>query len=371
MQKFDVIVVGGSVAGCAVAKHCAEAGLSVAVLEEHPKPGKYGRCTAIVSKRGLDSIGAEYSKSVLCEIHGANIFCRHSRLCVRTKQVQAIVLDRFLFDESCAKAAKAAGARFFFDTRFISLSQSASGVAVVAGKGASALRFESKVLVGADGATSAVAKAAKFPLLAQSDFSICYEAEYSGASVADSSMVDVFVDSKRLCGLFGWAVPCGKNRVRIGFGTTRHHNLLAAKSWFFGLSRVKSYLPAKARVEREFHALIPLRVRSRTQDGNILLVGDAAGQAKATTGGGIVFASRCAQIAAKEIAAFVKRGKPMDYERAWRAKYGRTLSGHRKLRSLLDFIPPRLASVLLRTASILGLGFLLERFGDMDDIARL
>ncbi len=370
MRNFDVVVIGGSVSGSAVALYCAQQGLSVAVVEEHPKPGKYGRCTAIVSKKGLDSIGADYSSSSLNKIRGADIYAAGTRLSVRTSRVQAIVLDRFRFDELCAKKAMRAEAKFIFNTRFESFVEDGSGFAVAcrAAKGKKPLLLRCKVLVGADGANSAVARAAYFPAFNERDYAFCYEAEYSGASVVATDRVQVFLDSEKLYGFFGWTVPCSRSVVRIGLGTTRRRSLLYSKAAFFSEPKVRSLLGPRSKARREFYAMIPLRPRRRTQIGNVLLVGDAAGQAKASTGGGIVFASRCAKIAAGEIVSFVRGGTPIRYEQLWRKAYGQKLSLHRRIRSFFDVLGNRALSSLLATGRAFGLGLVLERFGDMDEV---
>jgi digeranylgeranylglycerophospholipid reductase len=374
VESFDVLVVGAGQAGCAVAEGCAKVGLSVAVLEEHPIAGKYGRCTAIISKKGLDSIGADYSSCALNRIHGAEIHASGSRLDVATKRVQAIVLDRFRFDRLAARKASRAGAKFLFRTRFESLkavrAKDCEEYVVLARnqKTGRPVRFRCRVLVGADGANSSVARAAFFPAMAERDFAFCYEAEYSGAKVGDVGRVQVFLDSESLAGFFGWTVPCSKSVVRIGLGTTRRHELLRSKAAFFSRLQVSALLSGRPRLVREFYAMIPLRPRRRTQLGNILLVGDAAGQVKASTGGGVVFSCRAAKIAAAEIIAYVHKRKPIDYERRWRKEYGRTLSGHRAIRSVLDGLGNRSLALLLAAGRTLGLGIILERFGDMDEI---
>ncbi len=375
LDKFDVIVAGGAVVGSRVAEHCAKAGLSVAVLEEHPEPGKYGRCTAIVSKRGLDSIGVDYSASVLNEVYGADVFAGRTKLSVRTRQVQAVVLNRFKFDAQCARQAQEAGASFFFNSRFKSLAPSSSGFEVTASNPAddSEKKYSCKVLVGADGANSTVARVAGFPEIAPKDFAMCYEAEYEGAAVEDTGKVDVILDSNSVTGFFAWAVPCSPGCVRIGLGTTRRHMIAEAKEAVLGLDQMKAYLrPPESKVAREFHALIPIRPRARTQKDNILLVGDAAGQAKASTGGGIVFGSRCAKVASDVIAAHLKSGKALlGYESAWRKKYGFTLGAHRAIRSVLDGLDNSALETGLAVGKSLGLGHALERFGDMDEIVRV
>ncbi|MFA5246366.1 MAG: NAD(P)/FAD-dependent oxidoreductase [Candidatus Micrarchaeia archaeon] len=374
MQDFDVVIVGGAVSGSKVAQLCANARLKVAVLEEHPIAGKYGRCTAIISKRGLDSIDADYSSSSLNRIFGADIDAAGAKLSVETSRVQALVLDRFAFDAACANSAKKAGAKFFFNTRFESFSVQKKGSGECYEITARSLlakktrKFRCKVLVGADGANSAVAKAACFPALSKKDYAFCYEAEYCKATVPNLRRVQVFLDAKGLSGFFGWSVPVSKSVIRIGLGTTRRHTLLESKKAFFLRPEIKSMLSPDSKMVREFYAMIPIRPRKRTQLGSILLVGDSAGQVKASTGGGVVFSCRCANVAAGEIVSFLQHGVPMEYERKWKRQYGRTLVAHRKIRSFLDVLGNRRMAFLLSFGKILGLGVFLERFGDMDDI---
>jgi geranylgeranyl reductase family protein len=373
MVDYDVIVAGGAVVGSRVAEYCAKAGLSTAVVEEDPVPGKYGRCTAIVSKRGLDSIGVDYAPFALNEIRGANIFAGNSSLAVRTRQAQAVVLNRFRFDAQCAGQAKEAGAVFYYNSHLTTVDASSPTIAITAtrrDRPKDPLRLTAKALVGADGAHSAVASLCGFPRFAAGDLAKCWEGEYGKACVGAPDLVDVYVDTDFARGFFGWAVPCGKDCVRLGFGTTGNGVLLGLREKFLAARRVSTFLPPGSQLARDFSAVIPLRPRAATQKGNVLLVGDAAGQAKASTGGGIVFGSRCAKVAADEIVAFVKGGKTMGYERAWRKKYGGTLAAHRKIRSLMDRIEGRWNPRLLRIGRALGMGFALERFGDMDEIIK-
>ena len=122
-------------------------------------------------------------------------------------------------------------------------------------------------------------------------------------------------------------------------------------------------------MRREFYHAIPLRYRDLTQKDNVLLVGDAAGQVKATTGGGIVFGSLCAKIAAVSAKNYLD-GKNLDYEKSWKSRYGRALDAHRAVRTLLDNLPPSVVSLGLASLAAVGFSKVLERFGDMDFILK-
>ncbi|MEW5955192.1 MAG: NAD(P)/FAD-dependent oxidoreductase [Candidatus Micrarchaeota archaeon] len=350
-MKPEATVVGASIAGCVCARELATGGVETLVLEEHSKPGKFGKCTAIVSKRGLDLTGVRYKKTILNQVSGADFWAGSNCFSVRSPRTQAMVLNRQAFDEQAAAQAVDAGAEIKFNKRVASLD------------------YASKVILGADGAASAVARLAHFPEIPSNKFVLGWEAEYSKASVSDSAKVDIFLEPD-FKGFFGWMVPCGENSARIGFATSDFASINKGKKRLAQLPRVKETIEAKSKAMRVFTAVIPLAVRKRTQKDNVLLVGDAAGQVKATTGGGIVFGSLCAKTAAECVARHLHEETPLDYENNWRARYGTTLGLHSLLREAINATPNSLLKIKLAAASALGLGKLVERFADMDFVLK-
>ncbi|NYZ75423.1 NAD(P)/FAD-dependent oxidoreductase [Candidatus Micrarchaeota archaeon] len=350
-MNAEAIVVGASIAGCVCARELAARGVKTLVLEEHPTPGKFGKCTAMVSKRGLELTGVRYKKTVLNQVSGADFWAGKNCLSVRSPRTQAMVLDRQAFDEQAASQALDAGAEIRLNTRVKTLG------------------LDSKVTIGADGAASAVARLARFPQIPSSKFVLGWEAEYEKANVSDSSKVDVFLEPE-FRDFFGWIVPCGDDSARIGFCTADFASLAKGRKHLTQLPRVLETLAPKSRVKKEFTAVIPLAARKQTQKDGVLLVGDAAGQVKATTGGGIVFSSLCAKTAAECVAKHLREGTPLDYETRWRHEYGGALSAHSLIRGALNTLPYWLIKAKLGFLSALGFGKVLERFGDMDFVVK-
>jgi len=78
------------------------------------------------------------------------------------------------------------------------------------------------------------------------------------------------------------------------------------------------------------HGGIPLRSSSRTYGDRLIVAGDAAGQVKPTTGGGLYFGMLCADIASDTLNDAFGSGdlssrKLSQYEKRWRKKIGREL----------------------------------------------
>ncbi len=363
-MDFDVIVIGGSAVGGAAAASCARNGLSTAILEEDKHVGKYKRCTAICSEAGLKSTKIPYQNSILNRVRGAVIHSPNKSAEISMNKDRGIVFDRQQFDENSIDRAIYYGAELYKEHRAISFRHfSYDNYSVFAGK-----TFNSSAIIGADGVASHTAYSFGFPTL--KSVAYCYEREVTNIEVPYSDLVDVFIDNENLPGFFGWSVPVDERTVRVGFGTTALPQLMKAKKFFYSQKSLLFIKSKKARILRKFNAAIPLGPRKRTQQGNVLLAGDAAGQTKATTGGGLIFGSLCADIAGQSLHDHLNMGKKLDYERRWRRECGMTLESHRKVRKTFDRLPNRILDISVSALSLPIVNSAISKFGDMDYILK-
>jgi len=358
MSSFDVSIIGASVIGGVAARECAKKGLNVALIEEDNKVGKDHRCTALYSVSGLESTHINYQSAILNKINGAKIYSQNNCLTVRTKNTIAYVLDRQKFDELSIKQAVAEGAELFLGNQIIGFN---------GGPFSKDKAFVSKVIVGTDGARSFTAQHFKFPQI--KDFVYCYETELTDIQIDTQDLVDVFIDNKMFPGFFGWIVPTSRRSARFGFGVNDPQSLPKVKESFFAKKEIKDSIE-NGHKSREFFAPIPISQRPQTQKGNVLLVGDAAGQVKATTGGGVVFGAMCATVAARSISDHLLKNKRLNYEYEWRTKYGHVLTAHSSLRILMNNLDCNLTDFSISVAGTLGFNRFLENFGDMDFVLK-
>ena len=97
-------------------------------------------------------------------------------------------------------------------------------------------------------------------------------------------------------------------------------------------------------------SMIPLSCRALTVKDNVVLVGDAAGQVKTTTGGGIIFGASCAKILAKTIESHIREGAPLShYEKDWRKEYAMDLRLHSMLHTYYSGTSTRSFEAALQT----------------------
>jgi flavin-dependent dehydrogenase len=175
-------------------------------------------------------------------------------------------------------------------------------------------------------------------------------------------MVGLYFSKSFAKGLFGWHVPYSDNTVELGLGVD-HRARTPSSSAFNLFSRseeLKSIVKTSGSALSTKASLIPISTRARTAKGNVALVGDAAGQVKATTGGGIIYGCLCAETLSRTIAD----GKPLsEYEKRWRSAYGKDLSFHRMAHS---YYSRGNLQHTFRIMRMLGMDGFLGKYGDMD-----
>ena len=344
---YDVHVVGGGPVGCICARELARSGMKVLVSEEHSRIGIPVQCSGLISVDGLNSLGVDYSRAVMNRVSGARIYSpRMNEIVVGDGKTRACVVDRSMLDIILSDQAEAEGAHIRLEDRV------------------KRSTLNGRIVVGADGAASSVVSWFGFPPI--SEFAICMQADYSEVRVSDCSNIELFLSNERFPGFFGWLIPTGKDSARVGLGA--HAQFKGAvppiKKLFEAFVSSKHVADALdgAREDVRIAGIIPMKMREKTVESSILLVGDAAGQAKATTGGGIVFGCAAARIAAKCIAS----GEISRYEESWRSELGEDLLLHYKLRSIFNSLTDSRIESLFGMAKMLGVESFLNRFGEMD-----
>jgi flavin-dependent dehydrogenase len=176
--------------------------------------------------------------------------------------------------------------------------------------------IEAKVIIGADGPKSNVAKWAGLPTPQKYLHGVQVTTPYRSER---EDFVEVFLSKDIVPDFFAWAVPAGEGMARIGLATANRDEAPRLLKKF--LRRLGVDLNLKIT-----KGVIPIGPPARTVAGRVMIVGDAAGQAKPTSGGGIYTGIFCAKIAG-EVAAKCALGdtNPLEYEIRWRKALGREL----------------------------------------------
>ncbi len=333
----DIHIVGAGPAGCIAAMSALRHNHSVTMSEEHPVSGIPENCSGLFSRDGLESLKRfiDYRKFIIRPMKGADIHLVDQKLSVRTESPVGFVCDRAAMDYTLAANAEAEGARIRYNER-------------VEGS------YRADNIIGADGPLSGVARHFRFPNIERYAATLQCELPYRAE---DPDAVEVYLSNSMFPGFFGWVIPHDEYRAEFGVGVLMPHRVLPAWQKLLRLKGVGGAAHPRG-------AAIPLSLRPRSAKRagrlSVLLVGDAAGQVKSTTGGGVIFGGSCAAIAGAHPA------NPGAYERAWRMRHGADLAMHRMAHDYLSSRSDAELSALGRKLKKLNFDGYLSSHGHMD-----
>jgi len=349
--NYDVVVVGAGPAGSAAAGACAAAGLKTLCIEEHGTIGYPVQCAGLLSNAAFAECRVS-ERPVLNRVSGARVISgMGSHIAFNAKKTMALVVDRGALDREMAEYAADAGAEFLLHTGVCGLG---INTVMTRGPGGSS-EIGYKVLVAADGPRSTIARLLgmqRAPVfLAGIQADIPHE--------SDPRFVEIYPDASP--DFFGWSIPTAPGRTRIGLCSRANvPELFAAFRKKFSQSSVHLVT-----------GTIPLGIMPKTYGHRTLFVGDAAGFAKPTSGGGVYTGIRSARHAAAVATEACEQDRYDDdllsgYERRWREDIGNELALGFKFFEMRQRLSGKDVDELVRALDDPGIISIIEEYGDMD-----
>jgi digeranylgeranylglycerophospholipid reductase len=310
---YDVIIAGGSVSGLLAGREIAARGLSVAILEEDAEIGTPEHCGGLVSINGIQNLGIiPSSNAIENKIKYARIFSYSKIFELNAEEQKVIVLDRRVFDKQIAFQTQRMGGdiRVRCSMRSISKKNDCGTddhhhyyyYDIRTSEG----NLKCNYFVDARGVTS---------ILQRNREGVLQSAQYEVyASWIERDTIEVKFDSERYPGFFAWIIPTGRGKAKVG---------VAGKS-INAANALKSYMDSKGQpysLIRKVYA--PIWVRGPLETfvyGRTLIIGDAAGQTKPTTAGGIYTCGMGGIFAGRAITKSIEQNNDKllyDYQKNW------------------------------------------------------
>lgn len=288
----EVVVVGGSAAGFFAAASLARGGKRVQVLESKPQLEPAAR-SLIVTDHFRQQLGATAPASIINEIRRFELFTDGRSAQVALARPD-LIIERARLIPALAREAQQAGAEVAFDTRFLGLAPNGSGLRVAIESQGRKAELHADSVVGADGATSRVGRAAGWPPVETVPL-VQALVKLPKDCPADTTRVWFVPDDTPY---FYWLIPESAERGALGIIGENGQDTKRCIERFLEKKRMEVIGWQGARIP-VYRRWVP--VRRKLGRGNVYLVGDAAAQVKVSTVGGIVTGLRGAQGVAKTI----------------------------------------------------------------------
>jgi digeranylgeranylglycerophospholipid reductase len=321
-QFYDVIIVGAGPAGSYIAYELASSGHDVAVFEKKSAPGINACCTGIISTECLQSLDID-SDVILTRVNSAKFFSPSGR-CLRfqTETVQAYVVNRLLLDKALASKAQSQGAQYFFSSPVVDVTPGKDSIqADTLCLGARQI-FSARAVVLANGFRPKLPQ--KLDLGRIKNFLVGAQVEVEAKNVDE---LEVYFGQEMAPGAFAWLVPTSTNKAYVGLLATSRAKL-HLQNFLNNLSDQGRVKGKDVEIEQK---AVPVGTLARTYGDRVVVIGDAAGQVKPTTGGGIYFGHLGALIAAEVLDEALSSdnltaGQLYRYQKQWKAKMSKELS---------------------------------------------
>lgn len=307
-KTYDVIVVGAGPIGSYTASQLARRGFSVGLFERQKKVGAGTLCSGVISIQAFKRYELPYD-SILTKITAfAFVSPSRQRLEYEQEDPLAYVINRDLFDRELFKLAKSRGVEAHLNARVTAIRESAQDCVVETG----AKDYRARVVCIATGNDYrlqlglGMGRPARMLHGHQIEIPLAIDVPskvliHMGANVAPGS--------------FGWLIPTSLKSCRVGVLINQNN-----KKYLKNLirERVGDIGDCEKNIRSKPIAYAGIK---KTATARVIAVGEAAGQVKTTTGGGIFYGLLCSEIAVEEIGKVLKNTSAnlLDYETIWRS----------------------------------------------------
>ena len=320
MHGYEVIIAGGSISGLLTAREIAKNGHSVLVLEEGFEVGTPDHCGGLVSKTALSDLEINTSEKIYdCAINDASIFSPSGKMLeINSKNQQIISVDRRQLDKQAAYQAQKYGAKIIVNSSY--KEKTKEGVSTSIGD------IDCKILVDCRGVGA---------LVNDNRNGILLSAQYEVyADWIVNGHVEVYFDQIKYPGFFAWIIPSGNGIGKVGVAGK---DINTSKT-------IEEFLKDKGKYSTIRKIFSPIWINGPIKNfvsKDVVTVGDAAGQSKPTTAGGIYSCGMGGIMAGNAIAKYLETNDHFQlvrYQESWYSKFGKEFEKQQLARKILQKI---------------------------------
>lgn len=365
---YDVCVVGAGPVGSTISYYLSLKGLSVVLLDKKTKIGYPLQCAGILSSH-VEDFNELPEDIILNKVKGAFFHSPNQILKVEKSSDVAHVIDRVAYDQFLLKRAIGSGVKLIYkkaidfdiDEGLVTLQNNQI--------------IKSKIIVGCDGYNSDLSNhmgngqnnftASQMLVKITSD-------EINSFRKSDISNIKDYIDAGMFDEIlpgFWWIIPTSEDSYRVGLFSNDSHkeqnlflmNFLKDNFKFEIIEKYKGFIPIFNKDNK--------MVKSRA-----ILIGDAAGQIKPTSGGGLLIAFDACNFASEYIYEAIKKDNLRileKYHEKFMNKYKKEFNYQIKVQNTLHLLSNDDLNYLFSKLKENDGEELISKYGDMDNQAKL
>jgi len=347
-EKYDIVVVGAGPAGSMAARAAARGGARVLLLDKRRELGVPVQCGEALAEEPLRDLGIKPDSRWIAGKINAVRLISPSGIEVSIAEKSAVhgkvgfILDRKVFDKHLVMLAAKEGADVKVGTLVDGLLMDGKKIAgVKASSFDGRMEVRAEVVIAADGVVSRVARwAGVNTTLKPADIESGAQFQMVGIDVKSPEVMEYYFGSRITPGGYAWLFPKGRDMANVGIG------ILGSRMQRPAIDYLKDFVNSmpglkKGRVIEINGGGVPVGGPiPKTVKDNLLIIGDAARQVNALTGGGIDSAMRAGdiagEVAAKAVASRDASEKKLkEYEKRWRKQMGKKFERYLKAKEVL------------------------------------
>lgn len=315
---YDVVIAGGSIAGLLCAREIAAKGHSVLVIEEDYEIGTPEHCGGLISSVALEELGVvPRLKTFDHKIENAKIFAPSGKnFTINSSKQKVVEINRRELDKQVALQAQKNGAEIRVNTSLQEISDN--------GVRTNNESIDCKIIVDARGVSSLIQKD-RTGILSSAQYEIY-------ADWITKGQVEVIFDNEKYPGFFAWIIPSSQGTGKVG----------VAGKGINSAEALENFLKTKGKFSIIRKIFAPIWIKGPIENfikDNVVIIGDAAGQSKPTTAGGIFSCGLGGIFAGRAIAKFLDSGDHKhleEYQKNWNEKFGKEFEKQLFARKMLE-----------------------------------
>ncbi len=383
----ELTIIGAGPVGSLAAYSAASNGSDVTVLDQRKRIGHPDHCAGLISKSGLALLGLnDLPKKVIQnnDIQGARFFSPSGKsFVVKRKSAQAIVVNRELFDQFLVERSEKIGVNYLKGRKVsnISFDKKRKHVNInyfeVQKKNKKEIKTHSSfVSIIANGARSSLVEKTNCKAVPQTRYLSGYQLLVENVSDLNVNFVELFTSNKFAPGFFAWVIPINETTAKVGLVSSKKLSVEKLSYFMNKYPPVKDRFTKSTPLEKYGGKVIIRGLLKKTSTDGLLITGDAAGQTKDTTGGGVITGGLAAIIAGQVAAEAIKESKNnkqfmKTYDKQWKKALLKQFRTMAVFRWLVNRLTDKALEKAFETVITNDLDQLINQKGDIDSQAEI